>query len=371
MNSVENNKELKDDKEENSKKDYNNIYPKSSIDNINNMISNILPKNYINDIAGRIVNREYMSNIIGSILPKDYMNTVSKSILSQNYMSNLIDSILPKNYMSTISETILSQNYMSNLVDNILPKNYMNTIVESLNNTASIALRNIIPQNYVSNMFESITNNISNIFYTDTITNCINEIINSNINFNTILINKEIIPNTSVDIEQFNENDKENTLTNVKEIINISQKDNAEQLIYNKLNEIKNSHPLVAGALFQIFWIIVSLVIGAFFTENANNYYIQNYTVNNNFSIEKDEHLDFVDNARYVIAEKLNVRNGPSNDYDIIDTLKYGNVVKIKSKVKHWTEILYKDIENDIFIEGWVYTRYLEKFDIELLNNES
>ena len=159
-------------------------------------------------------------------------------------------------------------------------------------------------------------------------------------------------------------------MTNVKEIINISQKDNAEQLIYNKLNEIKNSHPLVAGALFQIFWIIVSLVIGAFFTENANNYYIQNYTVNNNFSIEKDEHLDFVDNARYVIAEKLNVRNGPSNDYDIIDTLKYGNVVKIKSKVKHWTEILYKDIENDIFIEGWVYTRYLEKFDIELLNNE-
>ena len=309
MNSVENNKELKDDKEENSKKENNDIYSKSSIDNINNMISNILPKNYI--------------------------NTVSESILSQNYMSNLIDSILPKNYMSTISETILSQNYMSNLVDNILPKNYMNTIVENLNNTASIALRNIIPQNYVSNMFESITNNISNIFYTDTITSCINEIINSNINFNTILINKEIIPNTSVDIEQFNENDKEDTLTNVKEIINISQKDNAEQLIYNKLNEIKNSHPLVAGALFQIFWIIVSLVIGAFFTENANNYYIQNYTVNNNFSIEKDERLDFVDNARYVIAEKLNVRNGPSKDYDIIDTLKYGNVVKIKSKVKH------------------------------------
>ena len=26
--------------------------------------------------------------------------------------------------------------------------------------------------------------------------------------------------------------------------------------------------------------------------------------------------------------------------------------------------------ENDILIEGWVYTRYLEKFDIELLNDE-
>lgn len=344
MNSSENNKELKDDNKKISKKEDNNIYFKSSIDNINNMISNILPKNYINDIAESIVNMDYMSNII--------------------------DSILPKSYMSTISETILSQNYMSNLVDSILPKNYMNIVVENLNNTASIVLKNLIPQNYVSNMFEFITNNISNIFYTDTIINCINEIINSNINFNTVLINKEIMPNTSIDIDQFNENDKKETLTNVKEIINISQKDNAEQLIYNKLNEIKNSHPLVAEALFQIFWIIVSLVIGAFFTENANNYYIKNYTVNNNFSIEKDEHLNFVDNARYVTAEKLNVRNGPSKDYDIIDTLKYGNVVKIKSKVKHWAEILYKDIENDIFIEGWVCTRYLEKFDIELLNDE-
>ncbi len=367
MNSIENNEDLKKDKKKNSKKKNTN---KSSINRYNNMLNNILPKNYINDMAEIIVNRNYMSNIIENIFPNDYINTISKSILSQDYMSNLIDSILPKNYMSTISENILSQNYMSNLVDNILPKNYMNTIVESLNNTASIALKNIIPQNYVSNMFEAITNNISNIFYTDTITNCINEIIDSNINFNAILINKESIPKTSVDIEQFNENDKENTLTNVKEIINISQKDNAEQLIYNKLDEIKKAHPLVAGAIFQVFWIIVSLVIGAFFTQNSNNYYIQNYTVNNNFSIEKDEHLDFVDNARYVIAEKLNVRNGPSKDYDIIDTLKYGTVVKVKSKVKYWTEILYKDIDNDIFIEGWVYTRYLEKFDIELLNNE-
>ena len=35
--------------------------------------------------------------------------------------------------------------------------------------------------------------------------------------------------NTSVDIEKFDKNDRENTFTNIKEIINISQKDNAEQ----------------------------------------------------------------------------------------------------------------------------------------------
>lgn len=370
MNSAENNEELKDDEEENSKKEDNNICSKSSIENINNMISNILPKNYINDIAGSIVNRDYMSSIINSMLPKNYMNAVSESILSQTYMSNLIDSILPKNYMNTISETILSQNYMETLADSILPKNYMNTIVENFNKATISVLKSIIPQNYVSNMFETITSNIANICYTDTITSCINEIIDSNINLNTILVNKEIINNTSIDIEKFDKDDKENTFTNVKEIINISQKDNAEQLIYNKLNEIKKEHPLVAEAISQIFWIIISLVIGAFFTQNSNNYYIQNYTINNNFYIQKDEQSDFIDNARYVIAEKLNVRNGPSKDYDIIDTLKYGNVVKVKSKVKHWTEILYKDIENDIFIEGWVYTRYLEKFDIELLNSE-
>ena len=158
--------------------------------------------------------------MISNILPKNYINDIAESIVNMDYMSNIIDSILPKSYMSTISETILSQNYMSNLVDSILPKNYMNIVVENLNNTASIVLKNLIPQNYVSNMFEFITNNISNIFYTDTIINCINEIINSNINFNTILINKEIMSNTSIDIDQFNENDKKETLTNVKEIIN-------------------------------------------------------------------------------------------------------------------------------------------------------
>lgn len=365
MNSTENNKKIKDEKEGNSKKD-NNIYSKSSLGNINNIISNILPKNYINDI----VNIDYMSNIINNILPKNYINSLSESILSRTYMSDLIDCILPKNYMNMINETILSPNYLETLVDSILPKNYMNTLVESLNKSTINVLKSIIPHNYVSNIFKDITNNITNTFYTDTITNCINEIIDSNINLNTILINKEIINNTPVDIEKFDKDDKENTLTNVKEIINISKKDNAEQLIYNKLNEIKKEHPLVAETISQIFWIIVSLVIGVFFTQNSNNYYIQNYNVNNNFYIQENEQSDFIHNARYVIAEKLNVRNGPSKDYDIIDTLEYGNVVKVKSKVKYWTEILYKDVENDILIEGWVYNRYLEKFDIALLNNE-
>lgn len=347
MNSTKNDEDLNNGKEKNSKKKDSNIYYKSPIDNINDMVSSILPKNYINDIAESIVNMDYMSNIIADILPKNYINTISESILSQTYMSNLINSI-----------------------ESILPKNYINTISETLSVFANNALKNIIPQNYVPNMFETITNNVSNICYTDTITNCINEIIDSNINLNTILVNKEIMNNTSVDIEKFDKNDRENTFTNIKEIINISQKDNAEQLIYNKLNEIKKEHPLVAGAIFQIFWIIISLVIGAFFTQNSNNYYIQNYTVNNNFSIQKDEQSDFIDNARYVIAEKLNVRSGPGKNYEIINTLKYGNVVKVQSKVRYWTEILYKDIENDILIKGWVYTRYLEKFDIELLNDE-
>ena len=71
------------------------------------------------------------------------------------------------------------------------------------------------------------------------------------------------------------------------------------------------SLPFAVLSNFQIFWIIISLVIGAFFTQNSNNYYIQNYTINNNISIQKDEQLDFIDNARYVIAEKLNVRSGP------------------------------------------------------------
>jgi len=336
MNSPENEETVENDKEKNSDRHYI-----SSIDTISNIISNILPKNYISE---SIVNLNYMSNIINNIFPQNYISIISESILPQTYMSNLIDSIT-----------------------NVLPKNHINTMSETLNAFTDITLKNIISQNYISNILESITNNISNICYTDTIKNCVNEIIDANIDLNKIIVNSKMINAESTEIADFSDKERDETLTSVKEIINISKKDNAEQLIYNKLNEIKEAHPLVFGAISQIFWIIISVIIGNLFTQGSNNYYIQNYTINNNVSIVEDKQSDFIENARYVIAEKLNVRTGPSKDYDIIYTLKYGDVLKVQSKTKYWTKILYKNVSNDILIEGWVYTRYIEEFDIELL----
>ena len=89
----------------------------------------------------------------------------------------------------------------------------------------------------------------------------------------------------------------------------------------------------------------------------------------NNIVATENSNKDFIDNARYVIAEALNVRKGPSKNHDIQITLKYGTVVKVIDKINYWTKIEYKDKQNGISLEGWVYTRYLEKFDIEFLTD--
>lgn len=78
---------------------------------------------------------------------------------------------------------------------------------------------------------------------------------------------------------------------------------------------------------------------------------------------------DFIDNARYVIAENLNVRSGPGKEYEVLTVLKYATVVKVKEKIKYWTKIEYKDKNSDISLEGWVYTRYIEKFDAGLIQD--
>lgn len=307
-----------------------------------------------------------LSDSMRNIFPESYIDTIGEVIMQRNYFAHMLDNIFPKNYINTITEIALSQNNLTKIVENILPKNYIEIINEyAMNNTNNI-VRNIVSQNYIVNILEYINTEIKNTYYSDAITGGLKEIFDSNITLNSMLKNSNLNCDNIEEIDEFNEEDKKETLTNVKEIIEISKKDNAEQLIYNKLIKIKESHPIVATVLFQIFWIIISMLMTSIFTQNSNNYYIQNYTVNN---IVVEEKQDFIDNARYVNAEKLNMRKGPSKDYDIIDTLKYGDVVKVKTKAKYWTKIIYKDIKKNISIEGWVYTRYLSNFDIELLNN--
>ena len=65
---------------------------------------------------------------------------------------------------------------------------------------------------------------------------------------------------------------------------------------------------------------------------------------------------------RFVTATKLNVRQEASRKSEILGYLRFGNPVYIKEKQKNWALVTWRDTEKGTQLTGWVFTRYLEKF---------
>ena len=65
---------------------------------------------------------------------------------------------------------------------------------------------------------------------------------------------------------------------------------------------------------------------------------------------------------RFTTASKLRVRKSGTTKSEILDTLAFGTVVRVVDKVKDWTLVEYADAKYQTTKEGWVFSRYLEKF---------
>lgn len=345
-NKLEKNENTKDSKKYIEKSD-NNIKD-SQFSNLANKFNAI---NAATSYASALTSLQYTIN---KILPKDYINTMSTSLLQ-------IQNILPHNDMKIMSEILLRKNYLTDMFF----KHNINILTEGLTNKIylSNAVNNIVSQN---NILDNIKN--INIYYKDTIESCMNEILNAKIDLTDLYIKSNFTTSfLAEDVENFSEEDKKETIKNVKEIVALAKEnsENKEQLLNKKITQLKQEHPITFSILPIIFQLLLA-ILPMIFTQNSNEYYTNNYYTNNVVVVENSSQ-DFIDNARYVIAENLNVRSGAGKEYNVLTILKYGTVVKVKEKVKHWTKIEYIDKDNDINLEGWVYTRYLEKFDMELL----
>ncbi len=345
-NKLEKNKNTKDSKKYIEKSD-NNI-KNSQFSNLTNKFNAI---NAATSYASALTSLQYTIN---KILPKDYIDTMSVSLLQ-------IQNILPQNDIKIMSEMLLQKNYLTN----IFFKCNTNILSETLTNKIYLSnfIDNAISQNNILNNIKNI-----NIYYKDTIESCMNEILKAKIDWTDLYIKSNLTTSfLAEDIENFSEKDKKETIKNVKEIIALTKEkpENKEQLLNKKITKLKEEHPISFSIILIIFQILLA-IIPNLFTQNSNEYYTNNYYTNNVVIIENPSQ-DFIDNARYVTAENLNVRSGAGKEYSVLTILKYGTVVKVKEKVKHWTKIEYIDKDNDINLEGWVYTRYLEKFDKELL----
>ncbi|MTI47850.1 MAG: SH3 domain-containing protein [Firmicutes bacterium] len=81
-------------------------------------------------------------------------------------------------------------------------------------------------------------------------------------------------------------------------------------------------------------------------------------------SINDDILKSYIDNNyRYVSIDCLNVRLSNSINSKIIGDLHLGEVVKIVNKQRNWTLIEFKDENQENYIKGWIFTRYIKRFD--------
>ncbi|MGR5235552.1 SH3 domain-containing protein [Vibrio alfacsensis] len=79
---------------------------------------------------------------------------------------------------------------------------------------------------------------------------------------------------------------------------------------------------------------------------------------------EANKSYDFSElhDYRFVVATVLHVRESGSKNSEIIAELYIGKTVKVINKLKRWTLVEYYDENSGQLEQGWVFSRYLERF---------
>jgi len=81
-------------------------------------------------------------------------------------------------------------------------------------------------------------------------------------------------------------------------------------------------------------------------------------------SANKEYDINELSSYRFVIVSVLNIRAEPSTKSEVVDELKNGMVVKFLAKSKRWTQVEFICDETGEHKIGWVFSRYLRKFDL-------
>ncbi len=129
-------------------------------------------------------------------------------------------------------------------------------------------------------------------------------------------------------------------------------------------DDIKNKKIATILILF-IIWLLVNL--SSYLLQDSYEY-VKNYLKNHFFPEKEILTIEDYNNYRIIVADILNIRQQPSTKSTIIGKLYYLNVVKIIDEKPYWIKIEYKDLENDIYLSGWVCKKYTKNFSDETKN---
>lgn len=185
-----------------------------------------------------------------------------------------------------------------------------------------------------------------------------------NFSINSILKMSELINSSEEIFSQYgidiNETIKEIEPGDLKHTINT---DSEQQYYIDKslpYDQIKNRLIITLLYLAIIFRSIIEQTIANILSSVIKSEFIgqeTSFTKKKAEQVISDSELYDKTKFRLIIAHQLHVRDEPTINSPVVDTLKKGNIVLVLSKNKNWIEIGYKSSKNE-FITGWVFTRY-------------
>ena len=121
-----------------------------------------------------------------------------------------------------------------------------------------------------------------------------------------------------------------------------------------------------------IFYILIHVLLPQINSISANlitphvEKYLSSSTDQNKLKIKEIKSIgssaEFdTSNLRFITGANVRLRSKPRTDSNIIDDLKFGQVVTVLDKKKNWIKVSYSYEDDEVLI-GWVFTRYTAKF---------
>ena len=130
------------------------------------------------------------------------------------------------------------------------------------------------------------------------------------------------------------------------------------------LDNVVKQHPILAKIIiFILLPIIINIYTSIYFTESTGtNHSLLIKQIKKEVQQQPID-PDLFKQFRFVSSPSLNVRSEETKKSRLVGQLYLGDVVKIVNKKKNWTLVEYSDTSGETIIRGWVFTRYLKKFN--------
>ena len=148
--------------------------------------------------------------------------------------------------------------------------------------------------------------------------------------------------------------------------------DTLEELLNNLIAEIRSKKDPLTQKLLMWFVFPLIVVVIASFINPVVNHYVDSQLNEDKRSLSKKIESRAISSVadrsvlkdfRYVTADTLNVRLSATQKSETIGFLHFGYAVIVIDRQKSWTLVEWNDPESEVRISGWVFSRYLAKFN--------